>query len=397
MKITTVEIYLLDGGEGMRPAVCRINTDEGISGLGEGALCFDSGMPAGYAMLKDLAPRIIGLDPMAHEMIWDKLFKDTFWGQTAGVAVFSAISAIDTALWDIKGKALGVPLYKLLGGKCRDKLRCYASQLQFGWGTSMNPCPTTAQLVQAAEQAVSEGYDAIKINFITFKENGERIGFLRGPIPYEILKTIEQRVIAVRKAIGEDVDIIVENHGRTDAVSIIEMCHMLEPYRIMYIEEVATPLHIDTMKVIRGKTNIPLAGGERIFSRWNFLNFFEADALQIAQPDVGTCGGITEAKKICDMAHAFDTSIQLHVCGSQIAGMASVHLEASLPNFLIHEHHVNARTPEIIGFCEYNYQPVNGYITPPELPGIGQELSKYAIEHSLMKCVIGDKTQFSMQ
>lgn len=389
MKITSVDVFLLNcGTDSWRPIVCRVNTDEGISGYGEASVGFDTGAPAAYAMIADVAPLVIGMDAMAHEAVWDKLYRTTFWAQAGGTILFSAISAIDTALWDIKGKALGVPLYKLLGGKTNESLRCYASQLQFGWGSNMGKAVTDEELVEACQKAVSEGFDAVKINFITFNDEGGRVGFLRGPLTPNVRRMIERRVSAVRKSVGPDVDIIVENHARTDAVSAVEMCELLEPYHIMFIEEAATPLYPPTMKVIRQGTKIPLAGGERIFSRWNFLNFFKEDTIQIAQPDIGTCGGVSEAKKICDMAHAFDTGVQIHVCGSPISIAASLHLEASIPNFVIHEHHVINRAKMNIDLGVYDYAPVNGKIAPPELPGLGQELSEKAIREASAHCVV---------
>lgn len=389
MKIVSVDVFLLNcGTTAWRPIVCRVNTDEGISGWGEASVGFDSGAPAAYAMIKDIAPLIIGMDAMAHEAVWDKLFKNTFWAQAGGTIIFSAISAIDTALWDIKGKALGVPLYKLLGGKTSENLRCYASQLQFGWGNNMGRAISDAELVEACEKAVDEGFDAVKINFITFDDEGGRVGFLRGPIPAKYRKMIERRAEAVRNAIGPDVDIIVENHARTDAVSTVEMCDILEPYNIMFIEEVATPLNPQVMRIIRDRTRIPLAGGERIFSRWGFTNFFADDTIQIAQPDIGTCGGITEAKKICDMAHVHDVGVQIHVCGSPISIAASLHMEASIPNFVIHEHHVINRAKMNIDLGIYDYVPVNGKTQVPELPGIGQELSEKAMKEALACCTV---------
>ena len=389
MKITSVDVFLLNcGTSAWRPIVCRVNTDEGISGFGEASVGFDTGAPAAYAMIADIAPLVIGMDAMAHEAVWDKLYRTTFWAQAGGTILFSAISAIDTALWDIKGKALGVPLYKLLGGKTSESLRCYASQLQFGWGDNMGRAVTDEELVEACRKAVGEGFDAVKINFITFDDAGGRVGFLRGPIPRQTAKMIERRVDAVRRAVGPDVDIIVENHARTDAVSAAEMCRLLEPYGIMFIEEAVTPLYPPSMKILRESTRIPLAGGERIFSRWSFLNFFTQDTLQIAQPDIGTCGGVSEAKKICDMAHAFDAGIQIHVCGSPISIAASLHLESSIPNFVIHEHHVINRSRMNIELGVRDYAPVRGRLTAPELPGLGQELSEKAMAEASAHCVV---------
>lgn len=389
MKIVSVEAFLLNcGTSAWRPIVCRVNTDEGISGYGEASVGFDTGAPAAYAMIQDIAPLVIGMDAMAHEAVWDRLFQTTFWAQGGGTIVFSAISAIDTALWDIKGKALGVPLYQLLGGKASQSLRCYASQLQFGWGNTMGRAVSDSELAEACRRAVEEGFDAVKINFITFDDEGNRVGFLRGPIPSKYRRMIRRRAEVVRQAIGPEVDLIVENHARTDAVSAVEMCHLLEPFDIMFIEEALTPLSAETAAVLRQRTTIPLAGGERIYSRWGFQQFLNRDLLQVAQPDIGTCGGVTEAKKICDMAHICDTGIQIHVCGSPISIAASLHLEASIPNFVIHEHHVINRAKMNIDLGIHDYVPVNGRAAVPELPGIGQELSEKAIREALASCTV---------
>ena len=170
MKITSVDVFLLDGGSpGWRPIVCRVNTDAGIYGYGEASVGFDTGASASYAMIKEVAPLIMGMDPFATEAIWNQMYTQTFWAQGGGTIMFSAISALDTACWDIKAKALGVPLYKLLGGKCRQRLRAYASQLQFGLGEEgmvFDKGYKIEDLVASAQKAVAEGFDAIKINFI---------------------------------------------------------------------------------------------------------------------------------------------------------------------------------------------------------------------------------------
>ena len=179
MKIVSADVFLLDGGSpGWRPIVCRVNTDEGVSGYGEASVGFDTGAPASYSMIKEVAPLVIGMDPMATEEVWNQMYTQTFWAQGGGTIMFSAISAIDMACWDIKAKALNLPLYRLLGGKCREKLRSYASQLQVGWGKGMvfDRGYKTEDLAAHSLKAVGEGFDAIKINFITYDEKGNRLG-----------------------------------------------------------------------------------------------------------------------------------------------------------------------------------------------------------------------------
>jgi hypothetical protein len=193
-------------------------------------------------MVKDLAPLIIGMDPLDNEVIWDKLYKTTFWGQGGGPIIFAGIAAIDIALWDIKGKFFNQPVYKLLGGKKRDKLRCYASQLQFGWGAEMTPC--TPQLkpeeyAAMAKKAIAEGYNAVKYDFFTFTPDGNAYTTedTARLLPPWHLAVIEERLAAVREAIGPSVDIIIENHSNTDAQSAIQIAQMAEKYNIYIVED----------------------------------------------------------------------------------------------------------------------------------------------------------------
>lgn len=369
-----------------RPVVCRIHTDEGIFGYGEAAIAYGKGSPAAFGMIQDLAPLIIGMDPLENEVIWDKLYKTTFWGQNGGPIIFAGIAAIDIALWDIRGKYFKAPVSKLLGGKKRDSLRSYASQLQFGWGpemTPMTPQMTLKDYADMAKKAVADGYDAIKVDFFTFKEEGgaystEETTRLLKP---ELLDMVESRVAAVREAVGPDVDIIMENHSSTDVQSAVQLGRRVEKYNLFYFEEPTTATPALT-KLVADNINIPVASGERIYSRWQYAPYLENGSLRIIQPDMGNCGGITEVKKICDMAHVYDVGVQLHTCSSPILTAASLQLEAVIPNFVIHEHHIIGIDPTNTELCVHDYQPVNGYYTVPDLPGIGNELSEYALSRA---------------
>lgn len=396
MKIISMDIMALekDPNCGNRPIICRINTDEGISGYGEAAVAIGTGATAAFALLKDFAPMIIGMDPFYHEVIWEKLYKQSFWAQGNGAIMMAAISAVDIALWDIKGKALNLPLYKLLGGKHRDKLRCYASQLQFGWGVeSFNPGKAKSGepefYKEACLAAMEQGYDAIKANFMRFDRDGNIVPYVQstGYLSRELMNLAEERIAITRETIGKDVDLIIENHAMTDAATGLQFAKMAEKYDVMFLEEPCTPLNSKVMVKIADKTSIPLATGERTYTRWGFLPFLQDQSLTVIQPDIGNCGGVTECKKICDMAHIYDVSVQTHVCSSPISVAVSLHLEASIPNFMIHEHHITNTTPFNISQGKYDYQPVNGYIDIPELPGISQEISEDALKKALIETV----------
>lgn len=386
MKITKVDVMLSDVDPTMlvhfRPILCRIYTDEGIYGDGEAAIAYSVGAPAAFGMLKDLAPLIIGMDPMDNEVIWDKLYQKTFWARNGGHIVYSGLAAIDMALWDIKGKALGMPVYRLLGGKFRSEIRAYASQLQSGWAANRVKCKEPQEYADAALKAKEEGYDCVKYDFFSYapdgrEYHGEDYNRILSPAT---LRMLEARTAAVREAMGPDGDIIVESHARPSANAAVQIGQALEKYGIYYYEEPNTPTPKMT-KYISDHVNIPLASGERIVTRWQYAPYFENNSLRVIQPDMGNCGGITETKKICDMAFIYDVNVQLHVCASPLSTAAALQLEVAIPNFLIHEHHVNALSDFMRRLCIYEYRPVNGKFTVPELPGLGNEFSEYALTH----------------
>mgnify|MGYP004732987857 CR=1 FL=1 len=384
MKITKIDVIQEKSFQkysSWRPTLCRIYTDEGIYGDGEAALAYGDGASGAFGMLKDFAKLIIGMNPLNNEVIWDYLYKNTFWGQNGGPVVFAAISAIDIALWDIRGKYYNAPIYQLLGGKRRDNLRCYASQLQFGWDKEFKPRRTLEDYREVAKRAVAEGYDAIKVDFFTFREEG---GPSYGPeeasrllSPY-YLDLVESRVAAVRDAVGPNVDIIMENHSRLDAQAAIQIANRVEKYNLFCFEEPNTPSP-KTAKYLAERINIPIAQGERLYARWQYAPYFEDQSIAMIQPDLGTCGGLTEGKKICDMAYVYDVSVQAHVCASPLSTAAALHLECVIPNFCIHEHHNWNLQDYNKRLCTVDWQPVNGKFKVPEGPGLGCEISEYAM------------------
>jgi L-alanine-DL-glutamate epimerase-like enolase superfamily enzyme len=383
MKITKVDVMLVKTPMPIwRPVICRIYTDEGIYGDGEAALAYGIGAPAAFGMVKDLATLIIGMDPLDNEVVWDKLYKSTFWGQNGGPVVFAGISALDIALWDIKGKYFKAPLYKLLGGKRRDNLRCYASQLQFGWSDHMEPGIKIDDYVRACKKAVDEGYDCVKIDFFTFDKDGRSFtdeDTTRLLTPYYV-NLIEERISATRDTVGPNVDIIMENHSMPDANSAVQLGRVAQKYNIFYYEEPNTPT-AKMAEYIGNKLQMPIAHGERVYSRWQYCQYFENNSVQVIQPDIGNCGGITEAKKICDMAYTYDVSVQAHVCASPLSTAVALHLECVIPNFVIHEHHRICLLKENKELCVHDYQPVNGKYKVPDLPGIGNEFSELALKN----------------
>jgi len=386
MKITRVEVVDLnvENWPNWHPVIVRVHTDEGISGLGEVGLAYGTGHSAGAGMAKNLAEQfLIGADPFQSEKLWDAMFRNTFWAQGGGPVVFGGMSAFDTALWDIRGKALGVPVYQLLGGKTNERLRTYASQIQFGWGPERLVLTEPEQYAEVARQVVAEGYTCLKIDPVIFDRQGNRAAYnLRGPLSNDLLALFRGRIAAVREAVGPDVDIILELHSFLGATAGVQLGRIWEEFGCLFYEEPVHYLNPELHEFVARNVKIPMAAGERIYTRWGYRPYLERQSIAVIQPDLGLVGGITEGKKICDYAHVYDVTVQAHVCGSPVATAAALHLETAIPNFQIHEHHTNALKAGNRAICLQDYQPVNGFFQAPDLPGLGIDLNDAVVLNS---------------
>jgi galactonate dehydratase len=384
MKITAADIYDVDLHHWKPPIILRLVTDQGLYGLGEFPLCYGSGRQGALGMLKELVERfVLGADPMAIEAMWHTLYRRTFWAQGGGPVIYGAMSTIDEALWDIKGKALGVPVYELLGGKVRDSIRCYANGWYSGeWTPGNGSSPASVEEYgEYATQVVELGYDALKFNpFGTPRERRDRnrrwgdhervLEPWRADLGYA-------RVQAVREAVGPEVEIMVECHGWFGPSSAIEMGRRLVDLRPSYYEEPVDAMNVECMKKVADRVPLKIAAGERLYTRYMFREYIELQVLDLLQPDVGLAGGITECKKIAAAAETYDLHVQPHNCHGPIATAAAVQLDACLTNFLIQE---------LVPFREQiTYDLVNeplemtvvdGYMPVPERPGLGVTLNE---------------------
>ncbi len=399
MRITSVDVFQLKSAGTaftafpIRPVICRVNTDEGIYGFGEAGISTGIGEHAAFGMTVDIAKQIVGCDPMDNEVIWEEM-RNRCCGHMSGggVVVFSAMSAIDTALMDIKGKALGVPVCKLLGGKHNDKLHCYVSQVQQGWNGDYGPRGEAREYAAICRRVMQEGFDAVKVNLLSFDRDRAPISrnLTTGPLKYDIYRLVEERLEAIRSECGPELGIIVENFCQTDITSAANLDEIMRKYGVLFVEEPLATFKPELFHVLAGRMRTPLATGERIHTRWGFQQMLNQHAVSIVQPDISNCGGISEAKKICDLAHIYDARVQIHVCSSPIAEAASYQLEAAIPNFYIHELLFMSPCEENVDYCKVRYKPENGYITVPELPGIGQELTEEAMATSLEHVLVKD-------
>ncbi|HHX65730.1 MAG TPA: mandelate racemase/muconate lactonizing enzyme family protein [Chloroflexi bacterium] len=384
MKIVSADIYDADifpKASHWHPVILRLTTDEGIYGVGEVALAYGTGSAAGIGMLKQMVERyVIGADATRIEKMWHHLYSHTFWGQGGGPVIYGAMSAIDQALWDIRGKKLGQPVYELLGGKARDKIRVYAN----GWYSlytdeGRNVCNAPEEYAEAALKVVADGYNALKFDPFNVHPDGT-YGRHTRVLSRERADLAYERVKAVREAVGPDVDILVEVHGNLGVTSAIEMGRCLADLRPFFYEEPVDAMNVDVMLKVSKNVPMPIAAGERLYTRYGFRQYIEKQAVDIVQPDLGLAGGISEVKKIAAMAEIYGLHVQPHNCAGPVCTAASVQLDACITNFIIQEW-FPYRDPRHYDLVEeaFDTQAVNGEFTIPDKPGLGVTLNEEVV------------------
>jgi len=363
MKIKRAEIFNVNlTNEEVRSlwntVILRLTAEDGTTGVGEVSLAYGVGRRAGLGMLKDLIEAcVIGKDLFKVNLLWHQMYHNTFWGQGGGPVVYGGMSAIDEAVLDLKGKVLGLPIYDLLGGKTRDEIRVYAN----GWyveydGKVARPCVKPEEYANAAMRTVADGYDAL--------------------LAKDRFNLAVERVKAVREAVGPDVDILVEIHGNLGTTSAIALGRELAQFKPYFYEEPVDPMNPACMEKVSREVPIPIAGGERLYTRYQFRPFIERQALDILQPDVGLAGGITEIKKIADFAEVYNIHVQPHNCAGPVCSAASVQLDAVINNFAIQEWfpYRNKLFYEMVDDALED-KVVNSYLKIPDKPGLGIALN----------------------
>ena len=341
MKITEIKTFLVNGNAGKRAdrprgrnwIFCKVMTDEGVYGVGEGG-----GWPTICQLgIQEVAPILIGENPFEIERLYLRIYDILHGHGLTGSVRGGVIAAIDTALWDIKGKALGVPVYDLLGGKVHDKIRIYGH----------------ASTVEAGQNLVDRGYTAFKCG-------------------------ASANILAkLREALGYDIEIGVHCHGQFSPGGALQLAREIEPYKPAFLEEPTNPDDLDALEWLAGKVNIPISSGERLYSKWAFRDLIQRRVIEIAQPEI-TRLGITEEKKIATLAECFLVKLAPHDgSAGPIAEMANLHVMASSPNSIYLEHRADDvpwRSEVAVGVIPEQ----DGYIPVPDLPGLGIDLDEEA-------------------
>lgn len=352
MKITDVEIYTVYCYR-TNWVFVKVMTDEGISGVGEATLEYKEHAVVGA--IEHLKRYLIGKDPTQIELHYHQMYRDAYW--RGGPVLMSALSAVEACLWDINGKALGVPVHRLLGGKYHDKVKVYAN----GWFAGAS---SPEQFAAAAKRAVKRGFKGLK---------WDPFGMAYMTISNEELDKALTCIDAVRSAVGPDVDLFIEGHGRFNVPSAVRIAREIEPFKPLWFEEPIPPDNLDAMVQVKLKSNVAIAGGERLYSRHAFREALEKRALDFIQPDVSHAGGLLECRKIAAMAESYYIPFAPHNPSGPIANATTLQLAACTPNFFYLEI-METDVPWRQEITDEQLVFEDGYMRIPDLPGLGIEL-----------------------
>ena len=360
MKVTDIKTFAVDCFR-TNWVFVKVYTDDGIDGVGEATLEYKE--KALIGAVEHIKEYLVGKNPLDIEKHWHDIYRDAYW--RGGAVLMSALSAVEMALWDILGKSLNVPVYQLLGGKINDKVRIYVN----GWFAGAKE---PEEFGEKAKIAVERGVTAMKWD--PFGKN-----YL--DISNKELDKALRNVAAVREAVGNEVDLLIEGHGRFNIPTGIKIAKELEQFKPMFFEEPVPPDNLDALKAVKDKSPVAISAGERLYTRWDYKPMFDKMAADYIQPDISHAGGIMELKKIAAEAECRYIPIAPHNPSGPVANAATLQLAANCPNFCILEimySDVEWRKDVTNESLEYK----DGYITIPDKPGLGIEINEEAcLEH----------------
>jgi galactonate dehydratase len=354
LKITGLKTFIVNVGS-VNWVFCKVYTDQGLTGLGEASTTSKEATIAQAIMEHERF--LVGKDPTNIELLWQGMFRYPRW--RGGPVLNSAISGVEIALWDILGQALGVPVYKLLGGAARERIRLYLD---------------VGSTVEEFQRAKSLGYTAAKSGFVTVHDDLVK--------PRYAVREGLKKVEAVRKAVGEDFDICIDVHGKLTTTMAVDFCTGVEPLQPLFVEEATQLEDLGELELLRSKTKVPLATGERSFTKYGFTEFCSRHLVNYIQPDVVHAGGILELKKIGAIAEAYRVEMAPHNPQSEVSTLASLHVDATTPACTIQEY--NPRREQWITDMFYGASAIvkDGFAELPSKPGLGIDLDeKIAAAH----------------
>jgi galactonate dehydratase len=365
LKITDIKCGFIRGGHSL---FVKIHTNQGIWGCGEAV----DATPGTYHLVKMMAQRIKGKSPLNVNRLFEDIRKSGFFeGAQAGMYI-AVLSAVESGLWDLVGKALGLPVYQLLGGKYRDRIRVYCDT-----GTYRDTDKSTNNFAQSATDAVKMGFNAVKYDIDEAGDPNKYDRYNWTASPGELERMYNQ-IAAVRKAVGPKIDICVDMHGRYDMTTGKRVAKMMEPLNLMFLEEPIPAENVEAYKIISESTSTPICAGENHYLAYGFRRMLEIGAVDIIMPDLQKAGGLGEGQRIANLANLYYVPFAPHMVASYLGAMASSHVCASVPNFMILEwqiyFHEDPMFKEIVTFDGPMVK--DGFIPLSEKPGIGVEINE---------------------
>ncbi|MBI5084918.1 MAG: mandelate racemase/muconate lactonizing enzyme family protein [Acidobacteria bacterium] len=364
LKITDVRTAQVRG-HGYQLHV-RVYTDQGIYGHGEATDSAAGGVP----LVRGFRNMLVGQDPLNIDYLWERIRTAGIFAGAQGGQYITALTAIEIALWDLAGRAMGLPVYQLLGGKMRNRVRVYCD--------SANHHPDDPLAKQKLAEIEAMGFTAVKID-IDEARDPNRFDAMNWTASNAEVDRMVKEVDFVRGCLNKRVDLAVDMHGRYDATTGKRVAKELEPFNLLWLEEPVPAENIDAMRDIRQSTKTPICCGENLFLRHGFRELLEKRAADIIMPDMQKCGGLLETRKIADMAHTYYVPVAPHCVVSPVGYMASAHVCAAIPNFLVLEWHWISRLQLWKDFVKEGEIIQKGFVTLPDRPGIGVEMNEEAV------------------
>lgn len=360
MKISAVDTFRVSP----KWLFVRVRTDEGVTGWGEAGAQLRSRAVA--AAVHDLGSYLVGKNPLAIEAHWQVMRRFGFYRD--GAVLSSALAALDEALWDIAGKVRGVPIHELLGGPVRERVRAYV------WVADSDFCTQPIEeLLEEACGRVAEGFTAMKLTPTPMFHIGK---------PSETTLVVE-RIAALREAVGPEIDIAIDAHGRWSKATARRILPLLDPYHLLFVEEPVLPEHLHALPELREVTSTPIATGERLFNRRDFIDILR-DGIAVIQPDVSDAGGISEIRRIAAMAETYDVTVAPHCPLGPIALAASLQIDFATPNILIQEQSISFFGDRFLDYLVDRsvFDLKDGWFSRPTGPGLGIEIDEKRVEEA---------------
>lgn len=371
MRVTNLRAYHIPTG-GVRPVLVELETDEGITGWGEAAVAYGLGARAAVGMLADYAHRVIGADPNHPRHTYHTLYDNAFWTKGGGAISFAGISAIDQALWDIKGKAAGVPVHDFFGGCFADRAQVYAN----GWNYHCNDALNWAK---AAERPLKDGYGILKCYPLATQQPGRTLVHVQRRMlsPEEFQRALD-RVRLLKEVVGDQAGLMIDLSGGLNNDQLLRMLDLCEDLRVMWVEEPLDAYNLTGLKGLAGRFRFPLAAGERVYTRHGFRNLLDTGAIDVVMPDVGNCGGVFELVQIAAMAEAYNARVSPHNCASSLCTAASLQVWAACANAMPLE--IYPYLPQSDGYVQVlddapEDRIRNGWLEVSRAPGLGAQVN----------------------